>query len=188
MDNNFLSNPLMERSPVGIQNFVKIREDNFYYVDKTLFIKSPLFYLLICVFLLSPVEAWAVQIHGPPEGLYVNILAHIFFTSSLLFFLYWLRKHPMGGGSGWKYLKYSLLFFLFWNLDTLMVHILSIRLPEEALSRPSQIWHHRLMPPLTWERLLYYVGRFDHLFCVPAIWFLVKSLKSFLHEKASLSL
>ncbi len=136
-------------------------------------------------FLFLGTKAWAVQIHGPPEGLYVHIMAHVFFTASILFFFYWLRKHPVQEGRGWRYLKLSLLFFLLWNLDTLMIHVLSIRLPEEALSRPSQIWHHRLMPPLTWERLLYYVGRFDHFFCVPAIWFLVQSLKFFLQEEAS---
>ncbi len=145
-------------------------------------------FLLVCwglLFFFCPSEARAVQIHGPPEGLYVHMMAHVFFTASILFFFYWLRKHPVPEGKGWRYLKLSLLFFLLWNLDTLMIHILSIRLPEEALSRPSEIWHHRLMPPITWERFLYYVGRFDHLFCVPAIWFLVQSLKSFLAEEAS---
>jgi len=131
------------------------------------------------VLLLLPPSARAVQIHGAPEGLIVHEMAHFFFGAALVFLLFILYRRPIGTGPGWRYFKFSLLFFLVWNIDTVMVHWLSLRLPEDAILGGSRLWHHRLSGPLDWERWLYYLGRFDHLLCVPAMLFLVLSLRAF---------
>jgi len=135
--------------------------------------------LLVLLVVGLPAPACAVQVHGAPEGLYVHMLAHVFFASALIFLLHILRRRPMGSGSAWRYFKLSLIFFLIWNVDTFLVHWLSLRLDENAIIGGSRLWHHRLAPPLDWERWLFYLGRFDHIFCVPAMYFLVRSLRDF---------
>ncbi len=72
--------------------------------------------------------------------------------------------------------------FLLWNIDTLIVHILSIGIPEAALHMPEDIFQHELLPPITVKELFFYILRNDHLLCVPAMLFLVLSLRSFLRE------
>ncbi len=149
--------------------------------DKTKGLLQPAFLILVFAALL-PQEAAAVQVHGAPEGLYVHNMAHIFFSAALIFMLYILQKHPIGTGPAWLYLKLSFVFFLLWNIDTLTVHILSTQLPAGAIRPSPDIWHQRLMPPITLKRWIYYIGTFDHVLCVPAIVFMVMSLKQFCHD------
>ncbi len=138
--------------------------------------------LLLLAVLGFPAPALAVQVHGSPEGLYAHMLAHIFFASALAFLLHVLHRRPLGTGSAWRYFKLALFFFLLWNVDTFVVHWLSLRLEENAIIGGSKLWHHRLAPPLDAERWIFYLGRFDHLFCVPAMYFLVRSLRAFCAE------
>lgn len=139
-----------------------------------------LFFALLAVLLPEP--AFAVQIHGAPEGLYVHMMAHVFFTAAMVYLLYILRKRPPGQGAGWTFFRYSIYFFLLWNIDTFVVHWLSIRLPDQALAEAGSLWKHRLLLPLTLERRIYYIGRFDHVLCLPAIIFLVLSLRAFCRQ------
>jgi len=136
--------------------------------------------IFLTLALLIPVNAEAVQIHGPPEGFFVHIMGHIFFAASLIFILYLLEHHPQKHQNGWRWLRYSFWFFLAWNLDTLMVHIVYRRMPYSSLYLPLNMWDHKLLPPYNFECMLYYFGRFDHLLCIPAMWFFVLSLRSFL--------
>ncbi len=129
--------------------------------------------------LTFPAKTFAVQVHGPPEGLYVHIMAHIFFSAALIFLLVILHLQPLEHGKGWHYLKISLFLFLFWNIDTCVVHILSTKLPLDAFYSPSDLKNHYLAPPLTLSKWVYYVGKFDHLLCVPAMFFLTISLRTF---------
>lgn len=69
--------------------------------------------------------------------------------------------------------------FLLWNIDTLAAHILFVGIPENSLYMPSNIFEHALLPPITAKELLYYVLRNDHLLCIPAMLFLVLSLRAF---------
>ena len=140
-----------------------------------------MYYLIIVAsILIFANPAHAVQVHGPPEGLYVHIIAHIFFSSAIIFLLYLFKRHPPGKGPPWRFLKLSLFMFLLWNIDTLIVHILSIGIPEAAIHMPKDIFEHALLPPITIKEILFYILRNDHLLCVPAMLFLVLSLKSFL--------
>ncbi len=123
--------------------------------------------------------ALAVQVHGPPEGFVVHIMGHIFFTSALVFLIYILHKYPIDNSPAWKYFKVSIFFWLIWNLDTFMVHILSIRLPKEAIFTGSHIVYTKLKGPFDLERLMFYFGKFDHLLCVPATYCLAMSFRAF---------
>ncbi len=139
-------------------------------------------FIFIFLILLDSINAEAVQIHGPPEGFFVHIMGHIFFAASLIFILYLLEHHPQKHQNGWRWLRYSFWFFLAWNLDTLMVHIVYRRMPYSSLYLPLNMWEHKLLPPYNLEHVLYYIGRFDHLLCIPAMLFFVLSLRSFLQS------
>jgi len=143
-------------------------------------------FLLACVCLLcySP-PAWAVQVHGDPEGYLVHQMGHLFFIAALVSLLYVLLKRPPGQGKPWRHLKISLLLFLFWNIDTTLVHWLAYRLSDEAfLFAGGSLLDDRLALPLAGRWLFYYLGSFDHLLCVPATWFLIMSLRGFCVEAA----
>ncbi len=137
---------------------------------------------IICLILCATSgNALAVQIHGPPEGIYVHQMAHDLFAAAMIFLIYTLHRHPLVRCPGWKYLKISLFFFLLWNINALTVHSLSLHLPEHAITG-TNLLNQRLQGPLTWERWLYYITRNDHLLCVPAMWFMMRFLKTFYHE------
>ena len=135
--------------------------------------------IFLLFLLLSPSNALAVQVHGPPEGFVVHIMGHIFFTSALIFLIYILHKYPLDSSPAWKYFKVSIFFWLIWNLDTFMVHILSVRLPKEAIVTGSHLVHSKLKGPFDLERIMFYFGKFDHFLCVPAMYCLAMSLKDF---------
>lgn len=137
---------------------------------------------VLALMLLLPTPSLAVQIHGAPEGLYVHMMAHLFFSAALVFLLCILQRRPPSKSSAWRFLKLSLFFFLLWNIDTLIIHWLSLRLPDNAFITDNALWLHRLRGPMDFERWLYFFGRFDHLLCLPAMWFLALSLNKFCLE------
>ena len=141
-------------------------------------------FINLCIFfVLSPSIAFAVQTHGPPEGLYVHMMAHIFFSAAIIFLLYLLYKRPLGTGPAWKHMKISLILWLLWNIDTFIVHFLTGGLPYEAFAIPDRGFLHTILAhPLDTKRMIYYIGKFDNVLCVPAICFLALSLKSFRDE------
>lgn len=143
-------------------------------------------FLLVCLLLLCwHTPAWAVQVHGDPEGYLVHQMGHFFFITALIFLLYVLIKRPPGTGKPWLYLKISLVLSLLWNVDTVLVHWLAYRLPDEAfLAQGGSLLDDRLALTAYWPWLLYYIGSFDHLLCVPASWFLTLSLRGFCAEVA----
>lgn len=134
--------------------------------------------------LLTAPPVMAVQVHGPPEGYYAHQLAHSFFAAALVYLLYLLHVRPVGKGKAWSCFKLSLLFFLLWNVWTLTEHWLSNQLPAEAFATSGSLWEHRFVPQLNFANLLYYITRFDHLLCLPGIWFLMQSLKTFCKDIA----
>ncbi len=135
--------------------------------------------LSLVIILGGGVNALAVQVHGAPEGYYTHNLAHVILIVAILFLLFWLRKEDGENKKAWWYFRLSLLFFLLWNLDAMTAHILKKRLPSEAFYLPPKLFDHLLLGPLDWERWVFYMTRFDHLLCVPAMFFLMQSLRYF---------
>jgi len=133
---------------------------------------------LLCL-LMAPENALAVQVHGPPEGVIVHLMGHIFFSVALLFLIYILNKYPVDSSKAWKYFKISIFFWLVWNLDTFVEHILALRLDKSAIIIGKHHIFSYLKGPLTLERWMYYMGQFDHFLCVPAMWSLSMSLRHF---------
>ncbi len=138
--------------------------------------------LLACSVLwliLMPGTAQAVQVHGPPEGVIVHLMGHIFFFAALLFLIYILNKYPVDSSKAWRYFKISIFFWLVWNIDTFVNHILALRLDKSAIIIGRHHIFSYLAGPLTLEKWVYYLGQFDHFLCIPAMWSLSMSLRYF---------
>lgn len=132
-------------------------------------------------FLFQPAPAFCLQVHGGNEGLYVHQMAHLFFMAAMVFLSYILFRHPLGHGKGWTYLKFSLLFFFIWNINALTTHALELEIPHDAMIQ-EDLLPHSLCIPLTFKAYIYYIGKFDHLLCVPAMFCLAMALRSFCME------
>jgi hypothetical protein len=122
---------------------------------------------------------WAVQGHGEAEGPVVHLLAHLLLGLSLLFFLYVLHTRPPDSGISWRSLKLSLLFFLLWDLDHLFIHWFAGQMSADIRDPGARLVGDYFAGPRTLLSFLYYLGRFDHLLCVPALWFFTAALRDF---------
>lgn len=138
--------------------------------------------LLIVLFVATPGSALALQTHGPPEGLYIHQIAHVFFAIAMITLLIFLLIRPIGEGRGWHYFRISLVFFFLWNVNAFIAHTVESQLPEEAILGSGHLFSQYLPPPFTAKKVLYYIAKFDHLLCVPAMVFLVLALKTFCRE------
>jgi len=133
--------------------------------------------LVFLVSLLWPHRAWALQEHGPPEGLYVHMLAHLYFIFALGY-LYWDIGRTLFEGRGWRYLQTFCVLMVIWNIMTVAGHAASCFIDVVHFASPGTI-HARLLPPITPLKLLYYIAKFDHFVCVPALFFLFLGIRSF---------
>lgn len=138
--------------------------------------------LVLGLFIAIPGRVFALQTYGPPEGLYIHQMAHVFFAFAMISFLVFLRIKPLGTGKGWRYFRLTLVFFFLWNVNAFIAHTLEHRLPEEAIFSGGHLFDQYLISPLNLHKIFYYVGKFDHLLCVPAMVFFVLALKTFCRE------
>ena len=138
--------------------------------------------LSFVLFWLGAAPAWATQPHFPPEGLYVHLLAHVIFGGALLVLFYWSRKLPYEKTPAWFYLRLTFFFFLLWNFDALAVHLLETHLSLNTYYY-SASFEGKIPAPVSWKHFLYYLLRFDHVFCVPAMYSLWQSLRCFARQK-----
>lgn len=133
--------------------------------------------------LALPSWALATQAHGDPEGLYVHQLSHLFLAFSMGLLIYWLRRRTLVRAGGWRLIQYSAAFFILWTLDAFTAHLLD---EQYALVRVTRVgnWLMRIesVSDGPWLRILYYLVKLDHLFCVPALLFLYLGLKRLLRE------
>jgi hypothetical protein len=138
-------------------------------------------FIFCLFFLLRPDPAFCLQVHGGNEGFYTHQMAHLFFMAAMVFLSYILFRHPLGHGKGWQYLKFSLLFFFIWNINAFITHGLELEIPHETI-RQEGLLPNALCIPLTFKVCIYYIGKFDHLLCVPAMFCLAMALRSFCSE------
>lgn len=128
-------------------------------------------------------RAEAFQVHPAAEGLYAHQLGHLFFTASMGILIYWLRTHRLVTEKGWRFIQYSALFFILWNVEAVAVHYLDGR-HDLFQTINAGSWHGEITPVqgLKFPTVLYYIGKMDHLVCVPAILFLYLGLRDLLHK------
>lgn len=123
--------------------------------------------------------AWAVQAHGQAEGPVVHLMAHLLLFVALLLLLYVLHTKPPDTGLSWRSLKVSLLFFLLWDVDHLFIHWFAGDTYGDIMDSGVNLVGDYFTGPRTLLTFFYYLGRFDHLLCVPALWFLTSALRDF---------
>lgn len=138
--------------------------------------------VLMLLTIVGGVEnAWALQSHGAPEGIYVHQMAHILFMGALGY-LYWhTRKNPVIVSCGWRYLQIFCGFLISWNLLAFTGHQAFEQLaPSDFIASGS--WSERLAGPVSFVKVLYYITKMDHFLNVPALLALVVSLRTFYVE------
>lgn len=134
------------------------------------------------LFLFGQTEnAWALQSHSAPEGIYVHQMAHLLFMGALGY-LYWhTRKSPVLSSKGWKYLQVFCILLFCWNLLAFVGHEAFEHLsPTDFIDKNS--WKEQIAPPLSFVKILYFITKMDHFLNVPALLALVISLRTFYLE------
>lgn len=126
-------------------------------------------------------NAWALQSHVAPEGIYVHQMAHILFMASLAYLFWHTRRTQERERGGWKYLQVFCFLMFFWNLLAFTGHeALEYLASTDFIDKNT--WNEQLAPPITFVKALYYVTKMDHLLMVPALLALVLSLRAFYLE------
>jgi hypothetical protein len=138
--------------------------------------------LILLLMLLFADCAGATQIHPAQEGHYVHQIGHFFFIISMGILVYWLRERGLTRTGGWRWIQYSAIFFILWNMDAAAVHYLDESDVIQTVKTGG--WNHYLRAASGHELagFLYYLGRMDHLLCVPAIVFLYLGLRKLLKQ------
>ncbi|MFA6222350.1 MAG: hypothetical protein WC647_08540 [Desulfomonilaceae bacterium] len=121
------------------------------------------------VVFLAPDTAWALQSHGPPEGLYAHQMAHILLAISMAVLAYWLEINSYTKERGWRLIQLSFLLFLLWNLVAFSGHFVEIRITPDLIEGQRGGWDQRIIIEGDFLTLAYYFLKLDHLVAVPAI-------------------
>ncbi|MBC2711697.1 MAG: hypothetical protein HGJ94_12140 [Desulfosarcina sp.] len=125
---------------------------------------------IILLVLVSAGPALATQGHGGIEGVWVHQFGHVFFLSSMILLIYWLRQAGLVKVPGWRYIQYTAIFFILWNLDAMLVHFLDEQILAVEVKKLGG-WQIRIDAAGNhgWLAAIYYMLKLDHLFCVPAM-------------------
>ena len=147
-------------------------------MDRVSVFKSTVLFLafFFSCFLILPANAWALQSHGAPEGLYVHQMAHVFFFLALVY-LYWDISRSSFSGRGWVYLKIFCVLMLFWNIVAFVGHAVAIHIDVHIVPEAGYL-HSRIQGPITLHKAIFFITKFDHLLAVPALFFLYIGMRS----------
>lgn len=137
--------------------------------------------LIVLLLLGQTGNAWALQSHSAPEGIYVHQMAHVLFMGALAY-LYWHTRHsPVLVSKGWKYLRLFCILLFCWNLLAFAGHEAFSHLsPTDFIDKNN--WNEQLAAPITFTKALYFITKMDHFLNVPALLALVVSLRTFYLE------
>jgi hypothetical protein len=142
-----------------------------------------IWFILPLLWLIFPGEAFALQVHGEPEGLYVHQMAHLHYIFALGYFFWDIRRSSFTG-RGWRYLQIFCILMTLWNLVAFVGHVIGAYLVPESFQQTDCYLDTRLLSPLTLDKYLYFIAKLDHLIYVPALFFLFLGLRSFYHSVA----
>lgn len=131
---------------------------------------------LLVVLTVFPGNAWAVQSHGAPEGLYVHQLAHIFYIAALCY-LFWDIRRSAFRSRGWRFLQAFCVLMVLWNVVAFTGHSLASFVDSADFTRETGYLSTRLQGPFTSVKLWYYFTKLDHLFSVPSLFFLYLGMR-----------
>ena len=133
-------------------------------------------FFLLLVLIVSPGDAWAVQSHGAPEGLYVHQLAHVFYTTSMGY-LFWGIRRSSFKSKGWVFLQAYCIFIILWNVVAFTGHSLASQVDSSFFISENGYLSTRLVGPFTTLKFLVYLSKLDHLFSIPALLCLYLGMK-----------
>lgn len=120
-------------------------------------------------------EAWGLQVHPEPEGLYSHQIAHLFFILSMGILVFWLRKRGLTREPGWRLIQWGCIMFIVWNVAAFVGHAVEAQMTEESFVGKG--WSRALLIQGVVSPAIYLLLKMDHLTCVPAILFLYLGLK-----------
>ncbi len=120
-------------------------------------------------------QAWALQVHPEPEGLYSHQIAHLFFILSMAILVFWLRKRNLILEPGWGLVQWACIMFIVWNGAAFIGHAVEADMKEESFVGKG--WSRALLVQGLASPLIYLFLKMDHLTCVPAILFLYLGLR-----------
>lgn len=123
-----------------------------------------------------PDSAWALQSHGSPEGLYVHQMAHVHCFLALGYLCWDIRRSSFPG-KGWRYLQLFCLLMLGWNSVAFMGHWEAIHIAPDMVSATGYL-HGKIHAPLTLNKIIFYITKFDHFIAVPALFFLYMGMRT----------
>ncbi|MDA8239298.1 MAG: hypothetical protein M0Z67_02880 [Nitrospiraceae bacterium] len=140
-------------------------------------------FLFAIIFLLVPSRAMAFVPHSYAE-VYIHQMGHLYFILSCIFIMWVIWHHNLQGKRGWRYIFLSEIFFILWNVDTFAGHVTEFWIEPSQIIGAKEGWDYflRRISIQGWESL-YYVTRYDHLLCVPAMFFFVLGLRELLSEE-----
>ena len=130
-----------------------------------------------CCCLFLPDNAWALQFHGPPEGLYVHQMAHIHFILALGY-LYWDIRRSSFVGKGWRYLLTFCVLMLCWNIVAFVGHAVAVSIDADTITAAGGYLRGGIQGPYDLQKLIFYFAKFDHLLAVPALFFFYMGMRS----------
>ncbi|MFV0439284.1 MAG: hypothetical protein ACK5PS_18035 [Desulfopila sp.] len=134
------------------------------------------------VLLAWPVEkAMALQTHAAPEGIYVHQMAHVLFTTALVYLFWHTRRTQAASSKGWHYFQLFCIFLIAWNILAFTGHWSYERLQEADFGMRGSL-ESQLLSPLTFAKIIYYISKMDHFLIVPALAALVAGLRQFYLE------
>jgi hypothetical protein len=128
------------------------------------------------LFVVMPAPAYAIQIHGAPEGLYVHQIGHILFAVAMIGFALRIRKSRLGMEKAWQYMATGALLFALWNGWAFLGHILDELMPPGDFCIGSTGLQSLIVVDSSID-LLYYVFKMDHLLCIPALVYVYLALR-----------
>ncbi len=120
-------------------------------------------------------EAWGLQVHPEPEGLYSHQIAHLFFILSMAVMVFWLRKRGLIREPGWRLIQWGCIMFIVWNAAAFIGHAVEAEMTEESFV--GEGWSRALLVRGLVSPVIYLLLKMDHLTCVPAILFLFLGLR-----------
>ena len=128
------------------------------------------------VFFASP--AYATQGHGGIEGILVHQAAHVLFALAMGFLVFRINRDELPS-KAWRNVRVAAILFILWNLNTIFVHLVDEQVRWVSMTRIAggRVLVESEIPGLP---IVYYIGKLDHLLCVPAIAFLWVGLRQLL--------
>jgi hypothetical protein len=142
--------------------------------------------LLIWVWVLEgifPPPALAIQPHGPPEGFYLHLMAHLVFIGALIFFIYKLAQEVQEHRS-FRLLAWACGFLVLWNLDCLVGHLSALPIsPLDFIGLEGHLNQRLVMSGRS--HWIYYLASLDNLILLPASYVFYRGLKALIKEPAT---